>query len=238
MWLTTGKCGDLYIPPYINFILSNCNFYLLKSWQESQGQGMPFYLSQDLVHFILTILKCLPDDTVGDFKKILAAQIGTPAEKIGMYIWFCSLILDILYLHTSSQFWRKATPPTKITSPLLTTKFTTVWISSFITLKTKQFYSRIHKRRNKTRYLFIMYNKNFKDGRKGEKNKLYNHQQCLTTLNTRLRISGGLCTLIFTVLNVFLDLLEVQVTVNGGSLVALEGLFHKRSSLAGVWLEL
>lgn len=86
LWLTTGKCGDLYIPPYINFILSNCNFYLLKSWQESQGQGMPFYLSQDLVHFILTILKCLPDDTVGDFKKILAAQIGTPAEKIGMYI--------------------------------------------------------------------------------------------------------------------------------------------------------
>ncbi|CDO55690.1 similar to Saccharomyces cerevisiae YNR032C-A HUB1 Ubiquitin-like protein modifier [Geotrichum candidum] len=27
-------------------------------------------------------VKCLPDDTVGDFKKILAAQIGTPAEKI------------------------------------------------------------------------------------------------------------------------------------------------------------
>lgn len=27
-------------------------------------------------------VKCLPDDTVGDFKKLLAAQIGTPAEKI------------------------------------------------------------------------------------------------------------------------------------------------------------
>lgn len=27
-------------------------------------------------------LKCLPTDTIGDVKKILALQIGTPAEKL------------------------------------------------------------------------------------------------------------------------------------------------------------
>ncbi|ODV64513.1 ubiquitin-like protein HUB1 [Ascoidea rubescens DSM 1968] len=28
------------------------------------------------------VVKCLPEDTVGDFKKLLAAQIGTLPEKI------------------------------------------------------------------------------------------------------------------------------------------------------------
>ncbi|CAN6610210.1 ubiquitin-like modifier Hub1p [Trichomonascus vanleenenianus] len=27
-------------------------------------------------------VKCMPDDTIGDFKKLLAAQIGTAPEKI------------------------------------------------------------------------------------------------------------------------------------------------------------
>ncbi|AWU77525.1 uncharacterized protein C5L36_0D02690 [Pichia kudriavzevii] len=27
-------------------------------------------------------VKCLPEDTISDFKKVLALQIGTPAQKI------------------------------------------------------------------------------------------------------------------------------------------------------------
>lgn len=30
-------------------------------------------------------VKCLADDSIGDFKRILAAQIGTPADKISEY---------------------------------------------------------------------------------------------------------------------------------------------------------
>ncbi|KAJ6258773.1 hypothetical protein Dda_6826 [Drechslerella dactyloides] len=33
-------------------------------------------------------VKCEPDDTVGDFKKLLAAQIGTAPEKIVLKKWY------------------------------------------------------------------------------------------------------------------------------------------------------
>ncbi|ODV91419.1 hypothetical protein CANCADRAFT_26783, partial [Tortispora caseinolytica NRRL Y-17796] len=32
-------------------------------------------------------VKCLEDDTIGDFKKLVAAQIGTAPDKIGKYIF-------------------------------------------------------------------------------------------------------------------------------------------------------
>lgn len=35
-------------------------------------------------------VKCSPDDTVGDFKKLLAAQIGTAPEKIVLKKWYNS----------------------------------------------------------------------------------------------------------------------------------------------------
>ena len=33
-------------------------------------------------------VKCNPDDTVGDLKKLLAAQIGTRAEKLRIQKWY------------------------------------------------------------------------------------------------------------------------------------------------------
>ncbi|PUU75853.1 ubiquitin-related domain-containing protein [Tuber borchii] len=33
-------------------------------------------------------VKCDPDDTIGDFKKLVAAQIGTSAEKIVLKKWY------------------------------------------------------------------------------------------------------------------------------------------------------
>jgi len=36
-------------------------------------------------------VKCEPDDTIGDFKKLLAAQIGTRAEKIRLQRWYAVL---------------------------------------------------------------------------------------------------------------------------------------------------
>ena len=32
-------------------------------------------------------VKCEPDDTIGDFKKLVAAQIGTSPEKIVLKKW-------------------------------------------------------------------------------------------------------------------------------------------------------
>jgi ubiquitin-like protein 5 len=33
-------------------------------------------------------LKCNPDDTIGDLKKLIAAQIGTRPEKIRLQKWY------------------------------------------------------------------------------------------------------------------------------------------------------
>ncbi|KAH8150387.1 uncharacterized protein LAJ45_05598 [Morchella importuna] len=33
-------------------------------------------------------VKCDPDDTIGDFKKLVAAQIGTAPEKIILKKWY------------------------------------------------------------------------------------------------------------------------------------------------------
>jgi len=33
-------------------------------------------------------VKCEPDDTIGDFKKLVAAQIGTSSEKIVLKKWY------------------------------------------------------------------------------------------------------------------------------------------------------
>ncbi|KAF8245005.1 ubiquitin-like protein [Wilcoxina mikolae CBS 423.85] len=33
-------------------------------------------------------VKCEPDDTIGDFKKLVAAQIGTSPEKIVLKKWY------------------------------------------------------------------------------------------------------------------------------------------------------
>jgi ubiquitin-like protein 5 len=33
-------------------------------------------------------VKCEPDDTIGDFKKLVAAQIGTVPEKIVLKKWY------------------------------------------------------------------------------------------------------------------------------------------------------
>jgi len=33
------------------------------------------------------VVKCEPDDSIGDFKKLLAAQIGTVPEKIVLKKW-------------------------------------------------------------------------------------------------------------------------------------------------------
>ena len=52
-------------------------------------------------------VKCLPEDTVGDFKRLLAAQIGTNAAKIVLkkgYITFKDHIsLDDYEIHDGSN---------------------------------------------------------------------------------------------------------------------------------------
>ena len=59
-------------------------------------------------------VKCNPDDTVGDLKKLLAAQIGTRSEKLRIQKWYT------VYKTTSA--WR-------------TTRSTTGWASSCTTIE-------------------------------------------------------------------------------------------------------
>jgi ubiquitin-like protein 5 len=48
-------------------------------------------------------VKCLGEDTVGDFKKVLALQIGTPAEKLvlkkGYMVFKDHITLDDYEIH-------------------------------------------------------------------------------------------------------------------------------------------
>ncbi|CAO2046683.1 unnamed protein product [Urochloa humidicola] len=56
-------------------------------------------------------VKCNEDDTIGDLKRLVAAQTGTRAEKIRI----------------------QSTPSTRTTSPSPTTRSTTAWASSSTT---------------------------------------------------------------------------------------------------------
>jgi ubiquitin-like protein 5 len=40
---------------------------------------------------VLVRVKCLPTDTVGDLKKLIAAQTGTIHQKIQLKKWFVTL---------------------------------------------------------------------------------------------------------------------------------------------------
>jgi hypothetical protein len=40
-------------------------------------------------------VKCNPDDTIGDLKKLIAAQTGTRPEKIRLQKWSVSLIVVV-----------------------------------------------------------------------------------------------------------------------------------------------
>ena len=42
-------------------------------------------------------VKCNPDDTIGDLKKLIAAKTGTPAEKIVLKKWY-TIYKDFLTL--------------------------------------------------------------------------------------------------------------------------------------------
>ncbi|CAG83630.1 ubiquitin-related domain-containing protein [Yarrowia lipolytica] len=52
-------------------------------------------------------VKCLPEDTIGDFKKLLAAQIGTAPEKIvlkkGYQTFKDHITLDDYEIHNGSN---------------------------------------------------------------------------------------------------------------------------------------
>lgn len=61
---------------------------------------------------------------------------------------------------------------------------------------------------------------------------------CLSTLRTVLNVPHGLGALGLTVLNVLLDLLDVQVSVDGSARVSLERMLDQRRSLTRIWLEL
>ena len=49
--------------------------------------------SPDPLIFILVRVKCSPDDTVGDLKKLIAAQTGTDSSKIVLKKWCAHLLL-------------------------------------------------------------------------------------------------------------------------------------------------
>jgi len=42
----------------------------------------------DLTSFTLVRVKCSPEDTVGDLKKLIAAQTGTDPSKIQLKKWY------------------------------------------------------------------------------------------------------------------------------------------------------
>ena len=51
-------------------------------------------------------VKCSPDDTVGDLKKLIAAQTGTDWKKIQLKKWCATLLYQsLLYgLHVSPRY--------------------------------------------------------------------------------------------------------------------------------------
>lgn len=56
-------------------------------------------------------VKCNPDDTIGDLKKLIAAQTGTRWEKIVLKKWYTIFkdhikLQDCILLHLH-QFWLK-----------------------------------------------------------------------------------------------------------------------------------
>jgi ubiquitin-like protein 5 len=66
-------------------------------------------------------VKCLPTDTVGDLKKLIAAQTGTSAQKIQLKKWFVSCC------RPGSCADYSGTPHSKIMSLCKTTRSTTAW---------------------------------------------------------------------------------------------------------------
>ena len=58
------------------------------------GKGqLHFYvrLNQFTGAEIVVRVKCLPTDTVGDLKRLIAAQTGTTAQKIQLKKWYVEL---------------------------------------------------------------------------------------------------------------------------------------------------
>lgn len=45
------------------------------------------------MELLLVRVKCSPDDTVGDLKKLIAAQTGTDWKKIQLKKWYCHHLL-------------------------------------------------------------------------------------------------------------------------------------------------
>ena len=54
-------------------------------------------------------VKCNADDTVGDFKKLLAAQTGTRPEKLRLQKWH-TVYKDHITLEVREMLWRSAVP--------------------------------------------------------------------------------------------------------------------------------
>jgi hypothetical protein len=67
-------------------------------------------------------VKCLPTDTVGDLKRLIAAQTGTTAQKIQLKKWWVKRLG--LVISTDPQGTRRS----RITFPCVTTRSTMGWL--------------------------------------------------------------------------------------------------------------
>jgi hypothetical protein len=77
-------------------------------------------------------VKCNPDDTVGDLKKLIAAQTGTRADKIRLQVWYFWTFLYHLPFFVDSWSNRNGTAYSRIISHSKTMKFMMAWASSCI----------------------------------------------------------------------------------------------------------
>jgi ubiquitin-like protein 5 len=103
-------------------------------------------------------VKCNPDDTVGDLKKLAAAQLGTRPDKIRIQKWYtgalrylralssfhCTFECKLTMLHSKifTTNWNVISfclpsQCTRTTLPCRITKFTTEWASNYTTTRAR-----------------------------------------------------------------------------------------------------
>ena len=89
------------------------------------NRGTSLSLDSDFSNpFNAVRVKCSSEDTVGDLKKLIAAQTGTDASKIQLKKWCVTSSLGAYTFIRSSAFAPPGTQFTKIISLLATTRST------------------------------------------------------------------------------------------------------------------
>ncbi len=107
----------------------------------SEPRAVHASAAQVSIHPLQIRVKCNEDDTIGDLKKLVAAQTGECLSRCTSGPPFPGITAAPSHPQAPAprRFASKSgTPSTRTTSPWPTTRSTTAWVWSFITIKSKR----------------------------------------------------------------------------------------------------